>query len=57
MTICECIWRSPLDIIWPLLSLYILALVGSYETIEIIKAAGNLARMVFYPLGGHIAGS
>ena len=57
MPICECIWRSPLDIIWPLLSLYVLALVGSYETIEIIKAAGNLARMVFYPLGGHIAGS
>jgi MFS family permease len=55
MTICECIWRSTIDIIWPFLSLYVLALGGSYETIGIIMAAGNLASLIFYPLGGYIA--
>jgi MFS family permease len=55
MTICECVWRSTIDIIWPFLSLYVLELGGSYETIGLIMAAGNLASMIFYPLGGYIA--
>jgi hypothetical protein len=29
MTVCECVWRSPIDIIWPFLSLYVLDLGGS----------------------------
>ncbi len=55
MTACECVWRSTIDIIWPFLSLYVLDLGGSYETIGLIMAVGNLASLVFYPLGGYIA--
>lgn len=55
MTICECVWRSTIDIIWPFLSLYVLHLGGSYQTIGIIMAAGNLASIFLYPLGGYIA--
>ncbi len=55
LTICECVWRSTIDIIWPFLSLYVLDLGGSYETIGFIMAVGNLASMIFYPLGGYIA--
>ena len=55
MTVCECVWRSTIDIIWPFLSLYVLELGGSYETIGLIMAAGNLASLVLYPLGGYIA--
>lgn len=32
MTVCECVWRSTIDIIWPFLSLYVLEFGGSYET-------------------------
>ena len=35
MTVCECVWRSTIDIICPFLSLYVLKLGGSYETIGI----------------------
>jgi MFS family permease len=55
MTVCECVWRSTIDIIWPFLSLYVLELGGSYETIGLIMAVGNLASLVLYPLGGYIA--
>ncbi len=55
MTVCECVWRSTIDIIWPFLSLYVLDLGGSYETIGLIMAVGNLASLVLYPLGGYIA--
>jgi len=55
MTVCECIWRSTIDIIWPFLSLYVLELGGSYETIGVIMAVGSVASMIFYPLGGYIA--
>lgn len=55
MTICECVWRSTIDIIWPFLSLYVLSLGGSYETIGIIMAIGNAASLILYPLGGYIA--
>jgi len=55
MTVCECVWRSSIDIIWPFLSLYVLDLGGSYETIGLIMALGNLASLIFYPLGGYIA--
>lgn len=55
MTLCECVWRSTIDIIWPFLSLYILELGGNYKNIGFIMAAGNLASMIFYPIGGYIA--
>jgi MFS family permease len=55
MTICECVWRSTIDIIWPFLSLYVLSLGGSYETIGFIMAAGNAASLILYPVGGYIA--
>jgi MFS family permease len=55
MTICECVWRSSIDIIWPFLSLYVLSLGGNYETIGFIMAIGNAASLILYPLGGYIA--
>lgn len=55
MTACECVWRSTIDIIWPFLPLYVLSLGGSYETIGVITAIGNLASLILYPLGGYIA--
>jgi len=55
MTVCECVWRASIDIIWPFLPLYVLHLGGSYETIGVIMAVGNLASMILYPLGGYIA--
>ena len=55
MTVCECVWRASIDIIWPFLPLYVLHLGGSYETIGLIMAGGNLASMILYPLGGYIA--
>ena len=32
-TVCECIWRSTVDIVVPFVSLYILELGGNYQTI------------------------
>lgn len=55
MTVCESLWRVSVDVIWPFLSLYVLALGGRYETIGVVMALGNLASMILYPLGGYIA--
>ncbi len=55
MTICECVWRSTVDVIWPFLPLYIKFLGGSNETIGVIMAVGNAASLILYPVGGHIA--
>jgi DHA1 family multidrug resistance protein B-like MFS transporter len=55
MTICECVWRSTIDIIWPFLPLYVIHLGGNYETIGIIMSIGNAASLILYPLGGYIA--
>ncbi len=55
MTVCECIWRSSVDIIWPFLSLYVLELGGSYETIGLIMSGASFGSMLLYPLGGYIA--
>ena len=55
MTICECVWRSTIDIIWPFLSLYVLSLGGSYETVGILNSIGTAASLILYPLGGYIA--
>jgi MFS family permease len=55
MTVCECVWRSTIDVLWPFLSMYVLSLGGSYETIGLVMAAGNLASLILYPLGGYIA--
>jgi MFS family permease len=55
MTICECVWRSTVDVIWPFLPLYVKFLGGSNETIGIIMGVGNAASLILYPVGGHIA--
>ncbi len=55
MTMCECVWRSTIDIIWPFLSMYVLSLGGSYETVGILTAIGTAASLILYPLGGYIA--
>jgi MFS family permease len=55
MTICECIWRISVDVIFPFLGLYVLSLGGSYETIGQVMAIGNIASMILYPFGGYVA--
>ena len=55
MTLCECVWRSTIDILWPFVPLYVLSLGGEYETIGLIMSLGNVASMILYPLGGYIA--
>ncbi len=55
LTICSILWRISIDIIWPFLALYIMALGGEYETIGQVMAIGNLASLILYPLGGYIA--
>ena len=55
MTICECLWRVSIDVMFPFLSLYVLSLGGSYETIGQVIAVGNVASMILYPFGGYIA--
>lgn len=55
MTVCECVWRSTVDVLWPFLPLYIKFLGGSNETIGVIMAVGNAASLILYPVGGHIA--
>ena len=55
MTVCECVWRSTVDIVVPFVSLYVLELGGSYQTIGYIMSGASLASMLLYPLGGYIA--
>ena len=55
LTVCSVLWRMSIDIIWPFLSLYVMALGGEYETVGQVMAIGNLASMVLYPLGGYLA--
>jgi MFS family permease len=55
LTVCSSLWRVSTDIIWPYLSLYVIALGGQYETVGQVMAVGNIASMLLYPLGGYIA--
>ncbi len=55
LTVCSILWRVSIDIVWPFLALYIMALGGEYETIGQVMAVGNLASLILYPLGGYIA--
>src|SRR5512137_108446 len=55
MIICECVWRSTVDIVVPFVSLYVLELGGNYQTIGYIMSGASLASMLLYPLGGYIA--
>ena len=55
MTVCECVWWSTIDIIGPFLSLYVLELGGSYETIGLraLQPAHNRgARVLQLPVVG-----
>ncbi|TFH17847.1 MFS transporter [Candidatus Bathyarchaeota archaeon] len=55
LTVCSSLWRISIDIIWPYLALYVIALGGEYETVGQVMAVGNIASMMLYPLGGYIA--
>ena len=55
LTVCSILWRISIDVIWPFLALYIMALGGEYETVGLVMAIGNLASLILYPLGGYIA--
>ena len=55
MTVCECLFRVSIDVVWPFLSLYVLFLGGSYETVGIVMSVGSIASIVFYPIGGYVA--
>jgi len=55
LTVCSILWRVSIDVVWPFLALYIMALGGEYETIGQVMAIGNLASLILYPLGGYIA--
>jgi MFS family permease len=55
LTVCSVLWRISVDVVRPYLALYIIVLGGSYETIGLVMAVGNLAGMLLYPLGGYIA--
>jgi MFS family permease len=55
MIVCECIWRSTVDIVIPFVSLYVLELGGDYKIIGYIMSGASLASMLLYPLGGYIA--
>jgi len=55
LTVCSSLWRISVDVVRPYLALYIMVLGGSYETIGLVIAVGNLAGMLLYPLGGYIA--
>jgi len=55
LTVCSVLWRISVDVVSPYLALYIIVLGGSYETIGLVMAVGNLAGMLLYPLGGYIA--
>jgi MFS family permease len=55
MTVCECVWRSTVDIVVPFVSLYVLELGGNYQTIGFITSIASFASILLYPLGGYIA--
>jgi len=55
LTTCSTLWRISIDVIWPFLALYIIALGGDYETVGLVMAVGNLASLILYPLGGYLA--
>ena len=49
------IWSLSMSIVTPYQSLYILDLGGSKPVIGLITALGNVAGMLFYPIGGYLA--
>jgi MFS family permease len=55
LIVCECVWRSTVDIVIPFVSLYVLELSGNYQTIGFITSIASLASILLYPLGGYIA--
>jgi hypothetical protein len=51
ITVCECVWRSSIDIIWPFLSLYVLDLGGGAPRPSASSWSWGTWRLIFYPLG------
>ena len=55
LTVSRVLWSVSDSICLPYLSLYILALGGTAETVGWVNALGSLAAAVLYPIGGYIA--
>jgi MFS family permease len=55
LTISRVLWSMSDSLCLPYLSLYILALGGTAETVGWVNAVGSLAAAVLYPIGGYIA--
>ncbi len=55
LTVSRVLWSISDSICFPYLSLYILALGGTAETVGWVNAVGSLAAAILYPIGGYIA--
>jgi MFS family permease len=55
LTVSRVLWSMSDSLCLPYLSLYILALGGTAETVGWVNAVGSLAAAVLYPIGGYIA--
>ncbi|MBS7638558.1 MFS transporter [Candidatus Bathyarchaeota archaeon] len=55
LMICRVLWSWSTSIVYPFLSLYILALGGTPTEIGLINSLGLIAGMFLYPVGGYIA--
>jgi DHA1 family multidrug resistance protein-like MFS transporter len=55
LTVSRVLWSISDSICFPYLSLYILSLGGTAETVGWVNAVGSLAAALLYPIGGYIA--
>src|SRR5512137_2928464 len=55
LTVSRVLWSMSDSLVLPYLSLYIIALGGTAETVGWVNAVGSLAAAALYPIGGYIA--
>lgn len=55
LVVCRVLWSWSTSIVYPYLSLFILALGGTATEVGLISSLGILAGMFLYPIGGYIA--
>jgi MFS family permease len=55
LTVSRVLWSMSDSLAWPYLSLYILFLGGTAESVGFVYAVGTMAACVLYPIGGYIA--
>jgi len=55
LIISRLLWSLTGSIVWPYLSLFILALGGNPALIGLVNAVGSLGGLVLFPVGGYIA--